>query len=65
MFAEQELLEEPGGVGAVPFRRARIGHRLDQLILRRERRGTTFGLAADGEKRFHQILGKSAGFGEK
>src|ERR1035437_5310673 len=23
-FAEQELLEEPGGMGAVPFRRARI-----------------------------------------
>ena len=31
VFAEQELLEEPGGMGAVPFRRAGVRHRLDQL----------------------------------
>ena len=29
VLAEQELFEEPGGMGAVPFRRARIRHRLD------------------------------------
>ena len=41
MLAEQELLEEPGGMGAVPFRRARVRHRLDQLVLgaQRARRG--------------------------
>ena len=37
VFAEQELLEEPGGMGAVPFRRAGVRHRLDQLILGRQR----------------------------
>src|SRR5258707_392952 len=42
VFAEQELLEEPGGMGAVPFRRAGVRHRLDQLILRREGRGPAF-----------------------
>ena len=45
VFAEQELLEEPGGMGAVPFGRAGIRHRLDQLILRRQgaaRRSVSF-----------------------
>ncbi len=50
VFAEQELLEEPGGMGAVPFRRAGVRHRLDQLILRRQRRGPALGLVSDGEK---------------
>jgi hypothetical protein len=26
VLAEQELLEEPGGMGTVPFRRARVRH---------------------------------------
>ena len=45
--AEHELGEEPGGVGAVPFRRARVGHRLHQLVLDRQRRGETLGPGAD------------------
>ena len=32
VLAEQELLEEPGGMGAVPFRRAGVRHRLDELV---------------------------------
>ena len=34
VLAEQELLEEPGGMGAMPFGRAGVRHRLDQLVLR-------------------------------
>ena len=64
MFAEQELLEELGGMGAVPFRRARIRHRLDQLILWRQGGGAALGLVSDREIRFHQILGEAAGIGE-
>jgi hypothetical protein len=65
MFAEQELLEEPGGMGAVPFRWARIRHRLDQLILRRQWSGAAFGLVANREVGFHQILREAAGIGEQ
>ena len=65
MFAEQELLEEPGGMGAVPFRRAGVRHRLDQLILRRQGGGPAFGLVPDVKKGFHQILGEAAGIGEQ
>ena len=65
MFAKQELLEEPGGVRPVPFRRARIRHRLYDLIFRAKGRGAPFGLAADGQVGFHQILGQRAGIGEK
>ena len=64
VFAEQELFEEPGGMGAVPFRRARIRHRLDQLILCRQRIGAALGLVSDRQERFHQILGEATGIGE-
>ena len=64
VFAEQELLEEPGGMGAVPFRRARMRHRLDQLIFCRQGIGAALGLVADREVRFHQILGEATGIGE-
>ena len=64
VFAEQELLEEPGGMGAVPFRRARVRHRLDQLILRRQRGGAALGLVSHAKEGFHQILGEAAGIGE-
>ena len=65
MLAEQELLEEPGGVRAVPFRRARIRHRLDQLVLRRQRRGAPLGLVADGQIGVDQPLGERAGIGKQ
>ena len=65
VFAEQELLEEPGGMGAVPFRRAGVRHRLDQLILRRQGGGAALGLVSDGKEGFHQILGEAAGIGEQ
>ena len=44
---EQEGLEEPGGVPAVPLGRAHVGHRLDDLVFRAERRGERFGEVAD------------------
>jgi hypothetical protein len=65
MLAEQELLEEPGGMGTVPFRGAGVGHRLDQLILWREGGGPTLGLVPDVAEGFHQILGEAAGIGEQ
>ncbi len=65
VFAEQELLEEPGGMGSVPFRRARIRHRLHDLVFRGKRGGAALGLATDGEECLHQVLGEAAGIGEK
>ncbi len=58
VFAEQELLEEPGGMGAVPFRRAGVRHRLDHLIFRSQGGGAAFGLVADRQIGFHQLLGE-------
>ena len=43
---QQELLEEPGRMRAMPFGRAGIGHRLHHLVLGAERRGAAFGLRA-------------------
>src|SRR5215213_1319860 len=65
MFAEQELLEEPGGVGTVPFGGAGVRHRLDQLIFSGERGGAALGLVADREEGFRQIFGEAAGIGEQ
>ena len=65
VLAEQELLEEPGGMGAVPFGRAGVRHRLDQLVLGAQGSGPALGLVADGQIGFHQILGERAGIGEK
>ena len=65
VLAEQELLEEPGGMGAVPFRRAGVRHRLDQLILGRQGGGAALGLVTDREEGFHQFLGQAAGIGEQ
>ena len=65
MLAEQELLEEPGGMGAVPFRRAGVRHRLDQLVFGAQGRGPALGLVPDGEIGLDQILGEGAGIGEK
>src|SRR5262249_6270660 len=50
MRRQNELLEEPGRVGAMPLDRTGIGHRLDDLILRRKRRGTALGLGAYSPK---------------
>jgi hypothetical protein len=57
VWAEQELFEKPRGMGAVPFGRAGVRHRLHQLILGAERRGAAFGLVADGKKGVHQYIG--------
>ncbi len=65
VLAEQELLEEPGGMGAMPFGRAGVRHRLDQLVLGAQGSGPALGLAADRQIGFHQILGEGAGIGEK
>ena len=45
--AQDEALEEPGRVGAMPFGRARIVHRLDRLILRRQVRTDELGACPD------------------
>jgi hypothetical protein len=65
VLAQQKLLEEPGRMRAVPLRRARIRHRLDQLILRRERRGAPLGLVAHREIGVHQPLGERPGIGKQ
>jgi hypothetical protein len=65
VLAEHELLPEPGGVRPVPFRRARVRHGLDLLILRRQRCGPALGLVADVEKRVFQPLGKAAQIGRR
>ena len=51
MRGQNELLEEPGGVGAVPLDGARVRHRLDDLVLARERRGAALGFGA------HDLVG--------
>ena len=58
MLAEQELLEEPGGMGAMPFGRTGVRHGLDRLVLGAQRRGPALGLATDRQIGFHQILGE-------
>jgi hypothetical protein len=45
---QEKLLEEPGGMRPVPLGRARIGHRLHQLVLGAQRRGAALGLRAHG-----------------
>ena len=51
LLGEQELLEEPGGMRAMPLDRAGVGHRLDDLVLGRERRRAALGLRAHGAER--------------
>src|SRR5215218_3733276 len=65
VLAEQELLEEPGGMGAVPFCRTGIRHRLDQLVLGAQRGGPPLGLVPHSEIGLDQSLGEGAGIGEK
>ncbi len=43
---QEEGLEEPGRVRAMPLGRARVGHRLEGLVLARQRRGERLGGAA-------------------
>src|ERR1700680_1759052 len=50
MRTEQELLEKPCRMRAVPFCGARIGHRLHHLILGAKWRGPALGLRAHGTK---------------
>ena len=56
MGAEQERLEEPTGVGPVPFGRADVGHRLDRLILWREGCGQLLGERPDGLEPHGEVL---------
>jgi hypothetical protein len=48
----------------MPFRRAGVGHRLDQLIFRAQGGGAAFGLVSDRQEGFHQLLREAAGIGE-
>ena len=47
-LAEDEGLEEPGGVGEVPFDWARLGTGLDHEVLGRERDAELAGSMANG-----------------
>ena len=66
---QQELLEEPGDVRAVPFGRRGVGHRLDDLVLGRQRRGALFrlrahatkGVAPDSARRIERLPGRPTG----
>ena len=49
VHAKDERLEEPGDVGAMPFRRAAVRHGLHDLILGREDSGERFGTGAHGD----------------
>src|SRR6516225_12396186 len=46
VWRQNELLEKPSGVGPMPFDRTGVRHRLDDLILRRQRRGAPLGLGS-------------------
>ncbi len=48
---QQKLLEKPGDVRAMPFRRACLGHRLHDLVFGGQWRRAAFGLGAHGAKR--------------
>src|SRR5260221_1125215 len=65
MLAEQELLEEPGGMGAMPLRRTRVRHGLDQLVLGGQGGGPALGLVPHGEVDLDQPLGEGSGIGKK
>lgn len=57
---ENELFKEPGGVGAMPFCRARIGHGLQALVFGTEGRGMSFGTRAHLRKAAPKsVIGKS------
>ena len=52
---EHERLEEPGHVRKVPLGRARVGHRLQRTVFRRQRRREELGLLADGRERRREV----------
>ena len=58
MLGQQELFEEPGGMGTVPFGRACVRHRLDLLVLGGQGRGPALGLVAHAAIRIDEILRK-------
>src|SRR5262249_26856465 len=51
MRHQQELLEKPGGIRAMPTGRTWIGHGLDDLVCGRQAGGTPLGFAAHAAKR--------------
>ena len=64
VLAEQELLPEPRGMGAVPFRRTGVRHRLHHLIFWRERLRASLRFAPNGEKCLRQSAGQRSGTGK-
>ena len=60
MLTKKELLPEPSNMRAVPFRGARVRHRLHKLIFRRQRCRAPLGLVANrpvcGEQPFRQLV---------
>src|SRR5262249_7602894 len=63
MRDQQELLEEPGGVRAMPFGRARVRHRLHQLVFGAQGSGTTLGLRANCAEGIMPAGARIVGFG--
>jgi hypothetical protein len=51
-------------MGAVPFRRAGVRHRLDQLIFRAQGCGPALGLISHRKKGIREVIGEPPGIGE-
>ena len=58
MRPQQELFEEPGHMRAMPFGRARVGHRLNDLVLGRQQRRAAFGLGAHRAKGLEPVVAR-------
>ena len=59
--AQQKLFEEPRDMGAMPFGRARIRHRLDHLVFGRQQRGAPLGFRPHRPKGIEPIRPRIAG----
>ncbi len=55
---QQELFEEPCHMRAVPFGRARVGHRLNDLVLGRKQSRAAFRLGAHRAKGIEPVLSR-------
>ena len=58
MRPQQKLFEEPGHMRAMPFGRARIGHRLNDLVLGRQQRRAAFGFGAHRAKGLEPVVAR-------
>lgn len=59
MRTQEQRLPEPRGVREMPFRRARVRHRLNRLILAAQRGRERIALRAHAPKLFEKTLGQA------